>query len=145
LGGVAGHAHWGITRRDPGYFGRAALTQVLSAVTAACLVVRKSVYEEVGGLEENHLKIAFNDIDFCLKLMEAGYRNVWTPYAEMYHHESATRGADDTPEKKTRFSNEVGYMHRRWGDQLQRDAYYNVNLALTAPSFGLAWPPRSDY
>ncbi len=145
LGGVAGHAHWGITRSDQGYFGRAAMTQVLSAVTAACLVVRKSVYEQVGGLEENHLKIAFNDIDFCLKLMEAGYRNVWTPYAEMYHHESATRGADDTLEKKTRFSNEVGYMHRRWGDQLRRDAYYNVNLSLTAPSFGLAWPPRSDY
>ena len=143
LGGVAGHAHWGIRRHDPGYFGRATLTQALSAVTAACLVVRKSVYEQVGGLEENHLKIAFNDVDFCLKLTEAGYRNVWTPYAEMYHHESATRGADDTPEKKTRFSNEVEYMHRRWGNRLLNDPYYNVNLRLASPGFALAWPPRS--
>lgn len=144
LGGVAGHAHWGIGRHDPGYFGRAVLTQVLSAVTAACLVVRKSVYEQVNGLDETHLKIAFNDVDFCLKLTEAGYRNIWTPYAEMYHHESATRGADDSPEKKARFSSEVAYMHRRWGHLFLSDPYYNVNLTLSLPSFTPAWPPRLD-
>ena len=144
LGGVAGHAHWGIGRHDPGYFGRAVLTQVMSAVTAACLVVRKSVYEQVHGLDETHLKIAFNDVDFCLKLTEAGYRNVWTPYAEMYHHESATRGADDSPEKEARFSSEVAYMHRRWGHLFSCDPYYNVNLTLSLPSFAPAWPPRLD-
>lgn len=144
LGGVAGHAHWGIGRHDPGYFGRAVLTQVLSAVTAACLLVRKSVYEQVHGLDETHLKIAFNDVDFCLKLTEAGYRNLWTPYAEMYHHESATRGADDSPEKKARFSSEVAYMHSRWGHLFSSDPYYNVNLTLSLPSFAPAWPPRLD-
>ena len=144
LGGVAGHAHWGIGRQDPGYFGRAVLTQVLSAVTAACLVVRKSVYEQVDGLDETHLKIAFNDVDFCLKLAEAGYRNLWTPYAELYHHESATRGADDSPEKKARFSSEVAYMHLRWGHLFLSDPYYNVNLTLSQPSFAPAWPPRLD-
>ena len=144
LGGVAGHAHWGIQRGDPGYFGRGVLTQVLSGVTAACLVVRKSVYEQVAGLDEMNLKVAFNDVDFCLKLTEAGYRNVWTPYAEMYHHESATRGADDSPEKQARFSSEEQYMHRRWGHLFSSDPYYNVNLTLTQPSFAPTWPPRLD-
>ena len=142
LGGVAGHSHWGISRNDPGYFGRAVLTQALSAVTAACLVVRKSIFEDVGGLDEVNLKVAFNDVDFCLKLIESGYRNVWTPYAEMYHHESATRGADDSPAKKARFSSEVDYMHQRWGHLLANDPYYNANLALTLPSFLPVWPPR---
>ncbi len=144
LGGVAGHAHWGLQRGDPGYFGRAVLTQVLSGVTAACLIVRKSVYQEVNGLDENNLKVAFNDVDFCLKLTEAGYRNVWTPYAEMYHHESATRGADDSAEKKARFSSEEQFMHRRWGHRFQSDPYYNVNLSLTQPSFAPTWPARLD-
>ena len=145
LGGVAGHAHWGIQRDDPGYFGRAVLTQVLSGVTAACLLVRKSVYEQVAGLDEVHLKVAFNDVDFCLKLNEAGYRNIWTPYAEMYHHESATRGTEDSPVKQARFSSEEQYMHRRWGHLFANDPYYNVNLTLTQPSFAPAWPPRLDH
>ena len=145
LGGVAGHAHWGIQRDDPGYFGRAVLTQVLSGVTAACLLVRKSVYEQVAGLDEVHLKVAFNDVDFCLKLNEAGYRNIWTPYAEMYHHESATRGTEDSPVKQARFSSEEQYMHRRWGHLFSSDPYYNVNLTLTQPSFAPAWPPRLDH
>ena len=144
LGGVAGHAHWGIQRGDPGYFGRGVLTQVLSAVTAACLVVRKSVYAQVAGLDETNLKVAFNDVDFCLKLTEVGYRNIWTPYAEMYHHESATRGADDSLEKKARFESEVQYMHQRWGHLFSCDPYYNANLTLTQPSFAPAWPPRLD-
>ena len=145
LGGVAGHAHWGIERDDPGYFGRAVLTQVLSGVTAACLLVRKSVFEQVAGLDEVNLKVAFNDVDFCLKLNEAGYRNIWTPYAEMYHHESATRGTEDSPEKQARFSSEEQYMHRRWGHLFSNDPYYNVNLTLTQPSFAPAWPPRLDH
>ena len=144
LGGVAGHAHWGIRRDDPGYFGRAVLTQVLSGVTAACLMVRKSVFEQVNGLDEVNLKVAFNDVDFCLKLNEAGYRNVWTPYAELYHHESATRGTDDSPEKKARFASEEQYMHSRWGHLFSNDPYYNVNLALTQPSFSPTWTPRLD-
>jgi hypothetical protein len=125
-----------------GYFGRAVLTQELSAVTAACMVVLKKNYLEVGGLNETDLTVAFNDIDFCLKLKSQGYRNVWTPFAELYHYESATRGLDDTPEKKLRFMNEILFMQQRWGDLLLNDPGYNPNLTLDFCDFGLAWPPR---
>lgn len=142
LGGVAGHSHLKLGRDEGGYFGRAQLTQAVSAVTAACLLVRASSYWQVGGLEETHLAVAFNDVDFCLKLGEAGYRNIWTPYAELFHHESATRGQENTPQKRARFANEVAYMQQRWGERLSRDPYYNPNLSLVGNSFTLAWPPR---
>lgn len=142
VGGVAGHSHKHLPKGDLGYFARAGLTQTLSAVTAACLVVRKDIYTQVGGLDEANLKVAFNDIDFCLKVRSAGYRNVWTPYAELYHHESATRGYEDTPEKQARFMQEVLYMQSRWKDALGFDPAYNPNLTLEWEDFGLAWPPR---
>jgi GT2 family glycosyltransferase len=107
LGGVAGHSHKYFHRNSPGYFARLKLVQNLSAVTAACLLVRKSIYQEVGGLEEDNLRVAFNDVDFCLKVREAGYRNLWTPYAELYHFESKSRGAENTPEKQMRFNEEI--------------------------------------
>ena len=113
-------------------------------MTAACLLVRKAVYEQVGGLNETELRVAFNDVDFCLRLREAGYRNVWTPYAELYHHESATRGQEDTPEKRARFAGEIAYMQRRWGDWLANDPAYTPNLTLQYTDFSLAWPPRVD-
>jgi GT2 family glycosyltransferase len=142
LDGIAGHAQKRLRRGAYGYFSRACLTQDYSAVTAACLVIRKSIYEEVGGLNEIDLAVAFNDVDFCLRVREAGYRNVWTPFAEMYHLESATRGIEDTPEKQQRFSNEVQYMKQRWGEQLLNDPAYNPNLTLVGTDFSLAWPPR---
>ena len=142
LGGVAGHVHMGIGRDQLGYQGRAGLTQTLSAVTAACLVVKKSIFEAVGGLNAEDLAVAFNDVDFCLRIRVAGYRNVWTPFAELYHHESASRGYEDTPEKQRRFSKEVAYMHQRWGKLLQTDPAYNPNLSLTGDGFSYAWPPR---
>ena len=142
LGGVAGHAHHNILRGMFGYFGRAKVVQNFSAVTAACLLVRKSIYEEVGGLNEPNLQVAFNDVDFCLRVREAGYRNIWTPYAELYHHESATRGFEDTPEKQARFAREVQYMTQRWGEQLLNDPAYSPNLTLDHGDFSLAWPPR---
>lgn len=144
LGGVAGHAHKHLLRSSSGYMNRAALTQNFSAVTAACLVIDKRIYESVGGLNEGELAVAFNDVDFCLKVEEAGYRNVWTPYAELYHHESATRGRDDTEAKRLRFSSEVGYMRRRWGRRLMDDPAYSPNLTLDHEDFSLAWPPRVD-
>lgn len=144
VGGVAGHAHKCLPRQLYGYFGRASLVQSFSAVTAACLVIRKIIYEQVGGLNENELKIAFNDIDFCLRVREAGYRNIWTPYAELYHHESATRGFENTPERQARFFEEVVYMQKRWGDQLLNDPAYSPNLTLTHEDFSLAWPPRVE-
>jgi len=143
--GGAGHAHKGFPKWNHGYVRRANLIQGLSAVTGACLVIRKAIYEEVGGLDETNLQVAFNDIDFCLRVREAGYRNVWTPYAELYHHESATRGRDDdTPEKQARFAKEVQYMTQRWGDQLLNDRAYSPNLTLDHEDFSLAWPPRVE-
>ncbi|MEY4537509.1 MAG: hypothetical protein RL171_1660, partial [Pseudomonadota bacterium] len=142
LGGVAGHAHMGLARDQLGYQGRTTLTQSLSAVTAACLVVKKSIFEAVGGLNEQDLAVAFNDVDFCLRVREAGYRNVWTPFAELYHHESASRGYEDTPEKQQRFAKEASYMYQRWGILLQADPAYSPNLTLQADDFSLAWPPR---
>jgi glycosyltransferase involved in cell wall biosynthesis/LmbE family N-acetylglucosaminyl deacetylase len=142
VGGVAGHAHLHRRRQDGGYFGRAQITQNFQAVTAACLLVRKAAFLQVGGLNEVNLKVAFNDVDFCLKLIEAGLRNVWTPFAEMYHHESATRGYENTPAKQARFASEVDYMHQRWGDTLKYDPSYNPNLSLTDAQFSLAFPPR---
>lgn len=144
IGGVAGHAHKMLRRGEHGYFSRGELTQTLSAVTAACLVVKKSTYELVGGLDAENLKVAFNDVDFCLKLREAGFRNVWTPYAELRHHESATRGVEDTVEKKERFQSEVLFMLRRWEKVLMADPAYNPNLTLEYEDFSLAWPPRND-
>lgn len=142
IGGVAGHAYLGKPRGFGGQMYRAKLAQSLSAVTGACLVVRRRVYEEVGGLDEA-LKVAFNDVDFCLRIRAAGYRNVWTPWAELYHHESATRGYEDTPEKKARFQQEVEFMQARWGHTLQHDPAYNPNLALDKELFSLAFPPRA--
>jgi glycosyltransferase involved in cell wall biosynthesis len=142
LGGIAGHSHKCLRKGAPGFFYRAQLIQTMSAVTAACLVIKKSIYQELGGLDEVNLKVAFNDVDFCLRAREAGYRNVWTPYAELYHHESATRGYEDTPEKQLRFKDEVLYMKKRWGDSLTNDAAYNPNLTLDFEDFSYAWPPR---
>ena len=142
MGGVAGHAHYKMPKYHLGYFGRASVIQNFSAMTAACLVIRKTIYEEVGGFNEKNLSIAFNDIDFCLRVIKAGYRNVWTPYAELYHYESATRGYENTPERQKRFAKEVAYMTQQWGDILLRDPAYSPNLTLDHQDFGLAWPPR---
>ena len=138
IGGVAGHSHKFYKRDDPGYFSRLHLTQNLSAVTAACLIVRRDVYDLVGGFDEDNLKVAFNDVDLCLKIREAGYRNIWTPYAELYHHESASRGYEDTPEKQSRFQKEADYMKRKWGEILSKDPYYNPNLTLKKEDFSIA-------
>jgi glycosyltransferase involved in cell wall biosynthesis/2-polyprenyl-3-methyl-5-hydroxy-6-metoxy-1,4-benzoquinol methylase len=144
LGGVAGHGHLHYNKGNPGFFGRLALVSNYSAVTAACLVIRKSVYEEVNGLNQKDLKVAFNDVDFCLKVREAGYRNLWTPYAELYHHESATRGYEDTPEKQQRFASEIDYMKSTWGDILLNDPAYSPNLTQDYEDFSYAWPPRVE-
>jgi GT2 family glycosyltransferase len=107
-------------------------------------VVRTSIYRKVGGLNEQDLAIAYNDVDFCLRVSDAGYRNVWTPFAELYHHESATRGRDDDPVRRARFDREFEYMTRRWEDRLRHDPFYSPNLTLTRDDFGLAWPPRVE-
>nr|WP_197414746.1 glycosyltransferase family 2 protein [Lysobacter enzymogenes] len=141
IGGVAGHAHGHLRRGSNGYLGRAGVVQNLSAVTGACLALRRRVYAEVGGMDET-LAVAFNDIDLCLRLHARGYRNVWTPHAELYHHESASRGPEDTCEKRARFLGEVAIMRGRWGELLLNDPAYNPNLSLDSLHFDLAFPPR---
>ncbi|MDI6026615.1 glycosyltransferase family 2 protein [Corticibacterium sp. UT-5YL-CI-8] len=135
IGGVAGHSHKSFPRYHEGYFSRLRMVQNLSAVTGACLVVRKAIYEQVGGLEEANLAIAFNDVDFCLKVREAGYLNIWTPFAELYHLESESRGAEDNAEKQDRFNAEADYMLGRWS---LNDPYYSPNLTLDREDFSLS-------
>ena len=137
IGGVAGHSHKYFHKSEPGYFTRLHLVQNMSAVTAACLLVRKSVFEEVGGLNEQDLTVAFNDVDFCLKVHTAGYRNLFTPWAELYHHESISRGEEDTPEKVARFNKESEYMKEKWKKLLCNDTAYNPNLSNTHENFSL--------
>ncbi len=137
IGGVAGHSHKYFPKDHPGYFKRLKVVQNVSAVTGACLAVRKDVYLQAGGLNETDLTIAFNDVDFCLKVKELGYRNIWTPYVEMIHHESVSRGGEDTPEKVVRFNCEVEYMKNKWGDSLLKDPCYSPWLTLIKEDFSL--------
>ncbi|MER0240311.1 glycosyltransferase [Fulvimarina sp. MAC8] len=138
--GVAGHLGLFTDRSDIGYFGSYAITRDVGCVTAACLAVRRDVYFEVEGLDEENLKVAFNDVDFCLRVREAGYRILWTPFAELYHLESASRGSDLTPEKHKRFMGEARYMRERWGDVLDADPFYNPNFNNYEADFRLRFP-----
>jgi glycosyltransferase involved in cell wall biosynthesis len=135
LHGLAGHSHKNTPRKDPGYFRRLQVTQAISAVTAAMLLVKKSLYKDVGGLNDDNLKVAFNDVDFCLRVSNKGYRNIWTPYAEAYHHESKSRGDDHSGGKLKRFRSEVRYMHETWGDVLKLDPYHSPNLKKNKDNF----------
>ncbi len=143
LHGVAGHIHKGQPRGTPGYFGRAGLIQNFSAVTAACMVMRRSVFEEVGGFDEDNLVVEFNDVDLCLRLRKLGYLVVWTPYAELYHVESASRPRN-TSKQRARHEREINCMRWRWGAVLMGDPYYNPNLSLESENFALAFPPRAQ-
>ena len=145
FGGVAGPAQKGLARNAGGYAGRACLTQSFSAVTAACMVIQKSRFDEVGGFDAEHLAVAYNDVDLCLRLREAGYLNVWTPFAELIHHESVSRGRDRSAKNHERFMRERAYMLQRWGDALRLDPAYNPNLSLVQADFSLAEPPRNDW
>jgi len=136
LGGYAGHSHKTYPRENPGYFNRLSVVQNLSAVTAACLMIEKRIYEEVGGMDEVNFKVAYNDVDFCLRVMEAGYYNLFTPYAQMYHHESVSRGYETTPEKIARFQTEKDALYKRHKAILDNgDPYYNPNLTHDDESF----------
>lgn len=137
LGGVAGHSHKSFPRGSFGYFGRLIFPQNLSAVTAACVMIPRAVFEAAGGFDEGYA-LAFNDIDLCLKIRSLGKQIVWTPYAELYHHESKTRGYEDTPEKQQRFQKEIDRFTEKWGTQLKDgDPYYSPNLTLDREDFSL--------
>ncbi|MGL4544208.1 MAG: glycosyltransferase, partial [Plesiomonas sp.] len=141
-GGCADHFHNGLAEDAPGYQRRAVSAQELSAVTGACLLTRKDIYLSLGGLEEQHLPVAFNDVDYCLRVGEAGWRVVWTPFAELFHHESVSRGVDMTPQQLARSQNELCYMKKRWAQRLRHDPAYNPNLSYDRPDFSLSHSPN---
>jgi GT2 family glycosyltransferase len=137
IAGVAGHSHHYSSRKNPGYFNRVRLIQNLSAVTGACMMIKRSIFEKVVGFDE-FFQVAFGDIDLCLKVREKGYLIVYTPYAELYHYESLGRGYEDTPEKQARFEKEIEYFQRKWKDVLAKgDPYYNPNLTLDREDFSI--------
>lgn len=138
LWGLAGHSHKNFSKFQKGQLNRLVSVCNVSAVTAACLLIKKSVYEQVGGLDEANLTVAFNDVDFCLKVQKAGYQNLWTPYAELYHYESKTRGKEDTPEKKAREKREIEYMQEKWRMIIDNDPYYHPYLTRTREDFTLS-------
>jgi GT2 family glycosyltransferase len=142
IAGVASYYHPFVAREARGYRDALVLAREVSAVTGACLALRREVYERVGGLEEEHLAVAFNDVDLCLKVREAGLRVVVTPFAELHHYESASRGPDRSAENRDRYAKESAYMGERWGERLQRDPFYNPNFSLRSGGFKLASPPR---
>ena len=127
--GVAFHQFLEYPQHDPGYMGRASFSQNVSAVTGACLLIRKEVYDEVGGMDE-HLAVSYNDVDLCLKLRKKGYLIVYDAFAHLYHFESRSRGYEDSPEKKARLAREAEYMKNKWKDMMGSDPYYNKNLSL---------------
>jgi glycosyltransferase involved in cell wall biosynthesis len=138
---VAGHVGYGAARKDTGYYGHLVLPRNVSAVTAACLCLRREVFDEVGGMDEQHLAVAFNDVDLCLKIRARGYDVVWTPLAELYHHESATRGPDHDPVAAARFQREISVMRERWGSLLDNDPFYGPNFDRGHGDYRLASPP----
>jgi GT2 family glycosyltransferase len=140
LGGLAGHAFKSFPMDHSGYKNRLCLVQNYSAVTAACLLVKKKLFEQVGGFNEENLQVAFNDVDFCLKVREQGFRNLWTPFALLYHFESASRGDDLSPKKLKRFNKEAEYMKKTWKNELSFDPAYNSNLTLDREDFSLGLP-----
>jgi glycosyltransferase involved in cell wall biosynthesis len=138
---LADHFGCKASRHEYGYFGQYTLTKEVSAVTGACLAVRKEVYLAAGGLDAQNLHVSFNDVDFCLRLRQQGYRNLWTPFAELYHLESISRGVDESPQQIKRLKREVKRMKSRWGD-LMKDPFYNPNFDPTELTFQLAVPSR---
>ena len=139
--GIAAYQFQFCDGATPGYCGHLQLVRNVTAVTAACLMVRRALFLKVGGLNETEL-VAFNDVDFCLRLAESGLLNVWTPYAELYHFGPTSGSRDNTPGRPAQFEQEIAYMRRRWGHVLAADPFWNPNLSLDDARVALAFPPR---
>ena len=137
LGGIAGPAFRGVPRGHPGYFNRAWLQQNYSAVSGACLAVRREIFLQLDGFDEANLPGNFFDIDFCLRLRKSGRQVIWTPYANLVLDGSGLREEAQSP-------GEAGYLEQRWQNQLLLDPFYNPNLSLEPPDFTLAIPPRPN-
>lgn len=132
-------------KNDPGYFNKLNLIQNYSAVTAACLAVRKELYLQVGGFDETHLQVAYNDVDFCLKLQELGYRNLFTPFAQLFHYESLSRGSDFNEANYQRFKKEQSFMLNKWKSIVAKDPYFNPNLDIDTTTTKFSFPPKITY
>jgi O-antigen biosynthesis protein len=143
MGGLAGHAFYGLPQGSAGYFGRAILQQNFSAVTGACMAFRREVFEQVGGFDEIFV-VSMNDVDICLRVLQLGLKITWTPFAALIHHESASRGQDDTPEKLAVRMHECALFEKRWKDILLTDPAYNPNLSLETSDFALSHQPRLE-
>ena len=139
MGGIAGHGHKLLADSDSGYQQRLLVAANCSAVTGACLMIRREVFVAVGGFDEN-LAVAFNDIDFCLRVHQQGWRNVVLNYVRLIHHESKSRGEENNKEKQRRFMQEIKFMETRWGNLLLNDPYYNPNLSLAPHGYSLGLP-----
>ena len=141
VNGSADRPYIGYKRGYGGIAGRAQAAQNVTALITACAAIRRDLYKQVGGMDES-LAISHNDLDLCLRLLDRGYRNVWTPYAELVHHESASRGYDNSPAQQRQADAESARFRARWGDASRIDPNYNVNLAAEGQLFALAFPPR---
>jgi GT2 family glycosyltransferase len=143
--GIAGHFGHFVSKSEIGYFGQFSLAREVSAVTGACLALRKEIYEAAGGLDAKHLPVSYNDVDLCLRIRALGLRVIWTPFAELYHLESASRGQNRTPKQiATAGLKEADYMRQRWGSMLDNDPFYNPNFDRADHYFRLAIPPRRE-
>lgn len=140
-GGCANHLHAFVDRREGGYCERATYPQELSAVTAACMLTRKSTFEALGGFEAEQLPVAFNDVDFCLRVRKSGLKVMWTPYAELYHFESVSRRKDQSRQRQKQAEGEVRYMRKTWQAQMRHDPFYNPNFSYLRADFVLAPVP----
>lgn len=135
--GVGDHVFKGLPRYAKGYHNRVSLISNYASITAACAILRKDLYLLAGGLNEKNLKVAFNDVDLCLKLIDLGYRNLYNPFVELYHHESASRGYDEFGEKRKRLIKESNYIHKRWKKYIKNDPFYNPNLTREKTNFSI--------
>jgi GT2 family glycosyltransferase len=142
IGGVASHIHKGLPDGQAGYHGRVTVTQDVSSVTAACLITRREVYQRLGGLNEQQFPVAYNDVDYCLRVRSNGLRVIYTPYAHLYHLESASRGRDDGGARRARLELDKAAMREQWGAMIEEDPFYSPNLSDKAVDCRLAFPPR---
>ena len=142
--GVPWHIHFGEPGDIHGHSDRVLTVRNYSAVTAAVMLVRRAVYLEAGGFDEMNLAVAVNDVDFCLRLIKAGYRNLWTPYAELIHHESSSRGYEITPEQKQRYAGEIEFLREQFGAMTNHDPLCNVNLKKCGSNLSLTVPGKQD-
>ena len=143
LGGLMGHGHKHLPGDDPGYFNRLNVVHEVAAVTGACMAIKKSTWDELDGLDEENLPVAYNDIDLCLKARERNLKIIFTPFSKVCHHESVSRGVDDAPERNERLRDEINFMQKKWGTFLKSDTAYNPNLEMSEGAFKLAKTPRT--